>query len=373
MDIYTVNEQDPPGSQTVLQIGNDSGTIHGPYPAVVTTSGGHAFGTGIRNYTKRLKAGELLPHNNWDQQKPQKADVRPGRWYIEVQGNPAIYAEYTDSMIGLPLSYVPPYPNLSQADYALQKAAAEIYSQGWDALTFSAELPKTANMILGFQKKATNLARGLSKKKILDAWLEGRYGWRTLGYDVRDIHNAVYEMETKRDIFSERQGFTNTQRINENELRVFPPNMDGLLTTSGSIVESVRGSVSARISVSRARFNPLEAGWELVPFSFIVDWVYDVGTAIKAMSFLATSTRHFSSIGFKQTHQMDYELSLDRTYSGKANGEFTGGISFSGERVARIPTPISYSPQVTQRLATPDLVLDLTALSRLRRRLSSRR
>lgn len=336
--------------------------------------GSRTYGENIVGYHRAKAAGALLPHTHWIQTERQVMTVTPGDWYIQWVSPPSIWAEITPYALYLPTQYAPPSMDPSIADYALQRAAAKIYSEGWDALTFAAEAPKTANMIRGFTAKALNLTRNLSRKRVFDMWLEGRYGWRTLAYDVRDIHKAVVEMDSQRSIWSERQGLK-VDRSTSSPGEVFNPTNNNLLRVSEDIVleESYRGAVSAKIEVARARFNPVETAWELVPFSFVLDWVYDVGTAIRALSFAATTRGYTSSIGLKHDYSATYTLHHVGHSTNRQNGRASGSVNWTGSGLSRTPTVINFKPQVTNRLLTPDLALDLTGLAKLRRQYSSRR
>jgi len=373
MSYININIDEPGRDITVSQTGNTNSG--GPYYADFTfsTVGTKVYGENIHGYTKLKKAGALLPHTPWFRRETQEIEVENGRWRTEHIPDGSVWAEWDPYVQHLPASFYPSAPDLSPADYALQKAAAEIYSEGWDALTFAAELPKTANMITGFGNKLRNLSRGLSKKKILSAWLEGRYGWRTLAYDARDIHHAVSEMEATRNIWSERQGFSSSQSLPDDYVVSSATNNDATVSCSGSIDESVRGAISAQISVSRFRTNPAETAWELVPLSFVLDWVYDVGTSIRALSFAAASSHYYSSIGYSLTHDVQFTTTFKSDFAGRQNGVWTGGVKFSGNEVSRTPTKLNFKPQVTNRLLSPDLALDLTGIAETRRHISSRR
>lgn len=362
-----------PVTYLVKQEGYTQSGYAGTVDRIFYARGRYAKGYAIPNFKKRKKAGELLPHTPWQQGEAQEFEITPGRWFTRHVSNPAVFAEWDPYVEHLPTGFTPPDVDLTPATYSLQKAASEIYSQGLDALTFAAELPKTGQMITDFGKKLQNLSRGLSRKRILSAWLEGRYGWRTLAYDARDIYHAVAEMDHKREVWSERQGLSLKRTITDSQPLVSATNNTAYLNSSIELSESIRGSISARISVSRFRLNPLETLWELVPLSFVLDWVYDVGTAIRALSFSAVQTGHYASIGYRQDYVASYDTEFDTDLDNRQDGEWTGACKFTGSRVLRQPTSINYSPQVTNRLLSPDLALDLTAIAETRNLISSRR
>jgi len=338
----------------------------------VTTTGTQVVGVNTPNYKELKRTGQLIPYTEWDKSE-QSHTAQTGELYTQWISNPSSYFQYSNVLAYVPMNFVPPTPHMDDATYMMQQAAADVYAEGWDAATFAAELPKTASMVRNFGAKAANLTRGLSRKKVFDLWLEGRYGWRTLAYDVRDIHHAVVEMDERRSINTARRGYNVDQSYTDNYTFSSYQNYSGTVYGNVDCQLSIRGSIASQIEVARARINPLETGWELVPFSFVLDWVYDVGTAIKALSFLATNARYTSAIGYKQTYTASYSCGDVVDAANRQNSKATSSITYRGERTKRIPTPLTVTPQLTNRLATPDLVLDLTALSRLRRQFSSRR
>jgi len=336
--------------------------------------GANVYGENTVGYWRAKKNGELLPFTTWYQSEAQEFEYTAGDIYTQWVSAPHIRADVPGALFPneLATSYEPPAPNTDGVEYMLQSAASDIYAEGWDALTFAVELPKTGKMIENFGKKAYNLARGLSRKRVLDMWLEGRYGWRTLAYDVRDIHHAMTEMEQRRDIYTERKGFK--RPISDSSYVVHTDdNFTYHVHSSLTAEQSVRGSIAAKFDAARIRTNVIETAWELVPFSFVLDWVYDVGTAIRAASLGIMAEKYYAAVGFKQTYTFHQYVQFISNSANRTAGRASGSRTWTGEVTSRIPTTLSYKPQVTNRLLTPDLALDLTALSRVRRQISSRR
>lgn len=136
-------------------------------------------------------------------------------------------------------------------------------------------------------------ALGISRRKLrkgsaFDMWLEAQYGWKPL---LQDVHAAVTKLSddetgSKPPIVTVKSGGRE-----RDEFFTYPG--DSCLQT---LVGSVRFKKLHRVEhkcMVRLDFipenhaliaasqlgltNPLEVGWELVPFSFVVDWFYPVG------------------------------------------------------------------------------------------------
>jgi hypothetical protein len=258
---------------------------------------------------------------------------------------------------------------LDRAYYHLQSAAAKIYSQGHDTLTFLSELGKTRKMFQQVGGKIVNITRGLSPNKIAKYWLEGRYGWRTLAYDLNDLHHAVTEFDYRRRIYSERSGSSYEESETDTQVGSKVDGFNLALYRTSNVTYSLRGSVAALFTPARFSFNPVVTAWELVPFSFVVDWVYDVGTAIEAASFMMTMSKYTASIGYK----VDYDITFTEVASSNAQySDVTGDVSYRyiGTVVNRTPTSITnLAPRLTyQRLSNAKLA-DLAALALVRLKL----
>jgi hypothetical protein len=330
-------------------------------------------GTDIANFYKRKRSGELLPHTTFTQYE-NRVDYSAGSYWGKNTntGNWTSYSSFFPAGRNIPLDGADPsiltnFFRAAPAHYGpslIQSAAARIQSSGWDAGTFIGELPQLRRMIRNIGRKTENMSRGHTAKRIQQLWLEGRYGWRTLAFDIRDLAEAVTEWDEQRKIHTERVG---TSWRESWESRVAIATNEGSFDHVWSLDQnfSVRGAVSARISPPRFSIDPLKTAWELTRLSFVLDWVINVGNAIDAFRFLNASVAHTSSYGVHRTltgtvGPENVEAAEDRELS----------VSYSGtcicESSVRIPAEISSLPLLTHRMITPEMSLDLMALHRVR-------
>jgi hypothetical protein len=365
MPIYTRRKETGPLTSTANwdSFNTNSGSAHNEWDYISHHS--FAKGQNTPGYHKLKAEGALLPFTHWDQ---VVMDVKLNNGtYRSDQSSSSYYETATGVNVNALLSCDTNRfgtPDMAQASYMLQKAAAEIYSRGWDGLTAASELKKTVRSFKTVTKRLVDLTTKFSPKRLNDLWLEGRYGFRTLAYDIRDLHSAATEFDSLRKIHTERSGYSYSE-FDEDSFILNTSDTKWTITTTTEHKYSIRGSVAAIIKPSRIVTNPVQTGWELVPYSFVVDWVYDVGTAIQAASFLSASKQHTSAIGFVDETIVEAEM------RGTAQPGFThtggpNGSTFTGTRTSRTPSGIMVRPQLTNRNITGALALDLQALSRIR-------
>lgn len=239
----------------------------------------------------------------------------------------------------------------------VQAAAAKVYSSGWDGLTFVAELTKTAAMFRGVVTRWAGHVRAGTFEK---TYLESRYGWRTLMYDMQDINKLLSNINGERTRFRDRVG-TTVKFTEHSTLPVGGDVFDGSYTITSDYTIGTRGSIVADIEPPAIAINPITTAWELVRFSFVVDWVVDVGQALEALSFLALSTAYSAAAGYCVQCIRTAEATVTDVKSPFTSGSYYHDSKASGELILRTPSSVSFTPQIKLNLNALK-VLDLVAL-----------
>lgn len=143
------------------------------------------------------------------------------------------------------------------------------------------------------------------------AWLELHYGWKPLVSDIS------FAMDTLRNGLP-KQKVTAIRNVQESHAlpvktgTVAPYN----LITSGHITSGCKVRIDCSLTHPNLAalnglglLNPFQLGWELLPFSFVLDWLLPVGNALSAittpfgLSLKAISTTRYTvaSVGFSWT------------------------------------------------------------------------
>lgn len=292
-------------------------------------------------------------------------------------------------------SKVVPMPSVNRAAL-LQSALARAQTDAWDVATFLAEFGKTIEGMTSFYSRwsamfarvhASARARRGRFSSFADAfanaWLEARYSFRPLYYDMLSISEAVrrlsggVEGRLARGWESEKSSpSTASQLWSASSFLVSSLQGRGLVAVgsvaSGSayrtnIASTISKTVSARATVGVSvttrnitMVDPLVTAWELVPFSFVMDWFITTGDAIAAFSPFATGIFKYAT--FSLVEETVLTVTGTPAFSGNVTGSGTpGSISQITRSVTRSPTSVTPTLSIQVNLNAAK-VTDLVAL-----------
>lgn len=274
-------------------------------------------------YRALVRSGSKLPENAFLYQERQRTLQKAYIFSRLVTGSSFSQRTVTYGEIGwLSSAYI----FAPKATYSLNsRLISKMKGEQWNVPIFFAEASKTRAMVV---QRATHLAhlvnslrkgdivsfvRGLhnsvaapskarvnrfrkefgtdAKSAAANMWLEARYGWIPF---MKDVHDAVM---TVQDTASQPVRMRGSVRASVSQSGVI--NADNInLFDSGSVL--IKGNEKTSWKESQravwrftpnaadlpARFglvNPLEVAWELVPFSFVVDWFVPIGDYLSAL------------------------------------------------------------------------------------------
>lgn len=206
-------------------------------------------------------------------------------------------------------------------------ALARARSAGMDVGTALAELGKTIEMVKSFRnnvfRRAHSIAESLGNRHrwkapkqgglpgldqdiyraFSETWLEGRYGWRTLAYELEDLTIALIKLD---DLGLRRvRGYA----TDENVTSVTARNGNYALVKIGKGVSASNsavghvlvqqdlkrvkrsGSIIDAVMQGLAFVDPLITTYEVIPYSFIFDWFVNLNDNIEAFSPFALGRR----------------------------------------------------------------------------------
>lgn len=321
----------------------------------------HHEGFNTPRFHSRRRKGELLPMTKWTQEYIQGTaegsyEITKNGVTISSIGNRQFMPDVFPS-VGVLSSVATDNNFVDQAQRMTDAAAASIYKQNWDTLTFLAELHKTVRMFRNFLRNLGKLAS--DPNQVYNAWLEGRYGWRILMYDLIDIQKALSNLDRSRERFNQANGYS-LEYSDEVTMQKIFGSADLLATVVDTWACSIRGHVVADIKPPEFIFNPILTGWELIPYSFVIDWIINVGGWIEQLSFHTLQTNYTASMGWHINYTRKFK-SLDANWKDGWSGSYTMDCDIEGFLTVRVPTTVSYLPSISLNLDAFK-VLDLVAL-----------
>lgn len=273
--------------------------------------------------------------------------------------------DFGTQFLGSP--YVPGLPGLPAVDtaaitYVVNAAIANAKAESFDALTFAAELDSSVSMIArrvssinnwGARSLATALRRpGRLPDNFNNAWLEYRYGWRPL---VSDISNIIEHVAESERLYNRGRSTITVDLAASNSLTTVGVGRNINYSGSRSGTRTYRGYAFAVGTFgSRPSFNLATTAWELVPYSFVVDWMLDVGSWLTAIT--PTPGVDISCSGYSVKDEYTDIRTWNSTNGTGAPGlvilsSTPGRYTYSAKTYNRFPYSVT-SPRLFPRLNT---------------------
>lgn len=175
------------------------------------------------------------------------------------------------------------YANRSEAEMLSMVTVAEIYKT-------ARTVKRVYGLVLYLFQKGARIRKLLSRGVITaaqatDSWLEIRYGLRPLFYEIQDAFAAIGSVNKP---YRHRITGTSSDEYHD-EFQGPSPNATTLpgvavlaktfdaecIVQTGLLVESRLVNVPVTAILGHQEFN--QTVWELIPFSFIVDWFLNTG------------------------------------------------------------------------------------------------
>lgn len=129
-------------------------------------------------------------------------------------------------------------------------------------------------------------------KSVASNWLQLQYGWKPLLSDIEGLFKVMGNLAGPQDFIQRASSTASAQR---NYTIQYPPG--GGLTgdtpgiTTFMVTSTTRYKIRFRIENPLQAFfaqtgftNPINLGWELLPFSFVVDWFVPIGSYFETFS-----------------------------------------------------------------------------------------
>lgn len=322
---------------------------------------GYFRGYNLESFHSLLRKGKIIPHTPWRAFRCKGSSS--GDYQINYPNGDTLTIEgenfpcFSDWII----TEEELVENAPDASAYADIAASSIYENSFDALTFIAELGDMKSLYFSLVKTLKSCIKRYSDLKDLSStYLSYRYGWRPLISEITELNNIISNWnQEKRTRYRQNSGGSTVSTVETSERTSWKyVHIDRLV--SSTYTASMRGSVVADIKLPTFAFNPVMTAWELVPLSFVFDWVVNVGQVIGTATFLCLVDDYSASYGYK--------ISCDRTFSTEntqRDNDPTAYLTQTGFCQAslsvRTPTNVSISPHLIPNFDAFK-ILDLAAL-----------
>lgn len=295
-------------------------------------------GADTPNYWALKKRGGIMPVNDFSQEEYDMWCNGHGT-YTNSQG----YV-YTGSGFNSLHDYVYPGPGdvaryLSDVNFdLLQQEAHASLMDSFDVLTWVAELRKLPALFSGSVVTLIRLLGDPSSYKLImsprsevlaDAYLELRYAWRPLIYDMRSIQNILNKGAWRNEIIKKRRG--QSFGLSNQITGIYPS--DGAISATyhrfDTVMVSAHSSVLAKMAGPRLNANVMLTTWELIPYSFVIDWFLGVQRALNALQAVQLHPEAVSWNGYRVDINFTGFADVVAQPGWTASADMTSGGSYS--------------------------------------------
>ncbi len=184
---------------------------------------------------------------------------------------------------------------------AVTKALNELSPDGASFGAAIGESPQVVDMFLdaaGSMVSAINSAKrgnwalaakhlGMNPKDIANlsspanGWLQWSYGWKPFMADLADLQEQVHKTIDSTDVVAKGSSSTTLSRSWEKDGMTFN------MSSKSSVLYVLKAKIVRRQLYRLSNMglvNPASVAWELVPFSFVIDWFMPVGNTLSALT-----------------------------------------------------------------------------------------
>lgn len=213
---------------------------------------------------------------------------------FDVQG---VYYSYTPTFELTQVGSISPPDNRPVDDdftFAFNNAVSSLYDQlrysgvgtGLDLSVDLAEQHQVRQMLRNVSK-LTSYVRSFHPKRWASKWLEYQYGWRPL---VNSVYGSFSALMHRRIYAYQRiisRGYDNSSDSGNSPFLIHAG-----LQSHWTVDMKKRVLIKALYQTGESRaqalagytsLNPVSIAWELTPYSFVVDWLVDIGGYLQSM------------------------------------------------------------------------------------------
>lgn len=256
----------------------------------------------------------------------------------------------------------------SEGEVAVTKAWSEVDESAILGAASLGELPETVRWVVSIFTRLIKILRLAKGKKLgallssevgkgskvdlfSDTWLELRYAVRPLAFELQQAIEALHAQIEEGARHTGRGYSTHFDQVATTTPGQTAADVSWVVTNTTSRSSNYRAGVLYTIGDNINSLQtvwgldqPLEAVWELIPFSFIIDWFFNIGNVISSWS--VNPSLLVKASWLRETHQVVQERRL-YDWRNISNAPYSS-LSFTSE-----PGLTKLTHIVTRRVPSP--------------------
>lgn len=305
--------------------------------STLTWSTPFSQGTGTRT---GVPNENLLKRGNWSEFMESRLDMAPLLTLNELARN----------NISLRLKVKDASVNLSVFAAEAKKAATGLAKNFSDIVgVYQAVRKGNFKKAVSFLKPDSVKKKGWSSRDAAGRWLELQYAILPLAADLKRSYDYLRESQNRVLTYSVSANFKTTVPRHSIEdsssVLMYAQGFRGVRTKCHYLIDDHRMREAARLGL----INPLQVAWELVPYSFVIDWLVPVGNMIEALDatagtvFISGTRTKWCDIDLIGQVSSQYTGYADLPNSGLSKTNFSGKIySIQREALTSYPMVLPY-------------------------------
>lgn len=300
------------------------------------------------DYRKRLANKETLPinpHNSFWRHTSDFGYIRDDRMIPDAAGS-HVYIDAVQNRFGAEFGSGPPALVFNNAgrNRAIKKLAGEAGTDMNNVAVDLAEIGQTVSMVkftaerlaqsimflkhgnvpkaiasLGLSSSDRRL-KGISPRRTTaENWLQLQYGWKPLLADLKGVIDKTLASmnENKASVLTMKSSARVTTTDESRLAYLGQPYKIGMQTvikacTSKFMVRYRHSNAQLSFMAQLGFTNPVDLAWELLPYSFVVDWFLPIGPLLESLS-------SFDGLAFMDGYEIQFTRQvtiIDLNYHG---------------------------------------------------------
>jgi len=148
------------------------------------------------------------------------------------------------------------------------------------------DVTSATRRLFGDPGKAGHAAKSLSGKDVANQWIALQYGWLPLCEDVYGLVNKLHVRSSTAWVTFHASASSSTSALSKRSWAWQLGTFKGFTTSKCTMRYMIRAKPNLKLASPAALglTNPLVPLWEVIPWSFVVDWFLPVGNYLEQLS-----------------------------------------------------------------------------------------